>query len=315
METAGKTGKTAKQDTLEIMEFVVGSNVYGINVAKVKEVVQYSTPLPSPDQHPCVEGILMLRGTPIPIIDMAKRIGAEVPGTVGSDDMNTDGENDRMDRNIFIIAGFNNLRVGLHVHAVNGIRKLAWSDIKSPSETISRYNNCIITGIVNLKEKILVLLDFEKIVADINPTTTICVDKVNVKVGEDISSKPIMVVDDSQMLNKLICKSLSKAGYNNIISLNNGLEAWEVLEKVDDKTKIKDTVSAIVCDIEMPVMDGLTLCEKIKSDNDLRLIPVIMFSSLIDESMAMRCEQVGANAQFSKTQIDRLVSVLETYLK
>lgn len=289
-----------ESNTLEIMEFRVGTNVYGINVAKVREVVQYSEPLPSPDQNPCVEGILMLRGKPVPIIDLATRLGMP--------------KEEDTERNLFIIANFNKLVVGFHVHEINGIRRLSWADINSPDETISRYNNCIITGIVNLKECILVLLDFEKIVADINPSTTIRVSDVKTTADEKNVNKPIMVVDDSQMLNKLICSCLTKAGYTNIISFSNGQDAWDSLMQVEDKSKIREVCSAIISDIEMPVMDGLTLCSKIKSDNFLRLIPVILFSSIIDEAMARKCDEVGANANLSKPGIDRLVSILETYL-
>ncbi len=286
-----------KIEELEVMEFEVGSNTYGINIAKVKEVVQYSEPLPSPDQNPCVEGILMLRGNPIPVISLSKRLGIK--------------EAENTSRHLFIITSFNNLEVGLHVYAINGIVKLSWSDIKSPDETISRYNNCIITGIVNFKEKILVLLDFEKIVADINPSTTIQTKDVKKADINPNSDNPIMVVDDSQMLNKLIGSCLAKAGYTNIISFANGKEAWDALCAAEDKNNIRNKYNVIISDIEMPVMDGLTLCSKIKHDKDMNKIPVILFSSILDESMEARAKTVGADASISKPRINELVGILE----
>ena len=90
-----KNNKNVTAETLEIMEFQVGSNYYGINIAKVREVVKYTVPTPSPDQHPCVEGILMLRGEPVPVIDLAQRL-------------NTD-KTSNIDRDLFIITTFNNL--------------------------------------------------------------------------------------------------------------------------------------------------------------------------------------------------------------
>ena len=99
-----------KEDSLEIMEFQVGGNSYGINIAKVREVVKYEIPTPSPDQHPCVEGILMLRGEAIPVIDLSKGLDTS-PST-------------NPDRDLFIITSFNNLIVGLHVHSISGIKKL-----------------------------------------------------------------------------------------------------------------------------------------------------------------------------------------------
>ena len=304
-----------KEDCLEIMEFVIGHNVYGINVAKVREIVQYSEPTPSPDQHPCVEGILMLRGTPIPIINLEKRLNLSEKEVVYGDpeDVRADEEENSSDRELFIISSFNNLVIGLHVHRINGIKKLSWSDIESPDETITKHGNCIITGIVNKGEKILVLLDFEKIVADINPITTIRVEDVKTSNEKEINA-PIMIVDDSLMLNNLIYASLSKAGYRKIIRKNNGKEAYDYIMSYADKNNITDYVAAVISDIEMPVMDGLTLCKKLKQDVRLQIIPVIMFSSIIDDSMRIRCEDAGANNQLSKPEIGKLVEILENYV-
>lgn len=290
-----------EENLLEMMEFEVGDNAYAINIAKVREVVQYSRPTPSPDQHPCVEGILMLRGNPVPIIDLAKRLGT-------SDSSNPD-------RDLFIITTFNKLVVGMHVHRINGIKKKAWSEINEPDETISRYNNCIVTGIVNTPKKIVVLLDFEKIVADINPTTTIQVSDVKKTVDASLLGKPIMIVDDSQMLTGLIRSSLEKAGFTNIVSKSNGKDAWDALFSYKGSSNVTDIVSLVISDIEMPVMDGLTLCKKIKDDNVLNKIPVILFSSINDESTSIKGKQAGCDAHLAKPQIDSLVSVIEDLIK
>lgn len=301
MATDSKKKMEEKEDSLEIMEFQVGSNYYGINIAKVREIVKYTVPTPSPDQHPCVEGILMLRGAAIPVIDLAKRLET--------------GESSNPDRDLFIITTFNNLVVGLHVHSISGIRKLGWSKIEKPDETITRYKNCIITGIINDVNKILVLLDFEKIVADINPRTTIQVSDVKTEASKDIVNKPIMIVDDSSMLNNLIRSSLSKAGFTNIASKSNGKEAWDALFSYKGSKDILSLVSCVITDIEMPLMDGLTLCKKIKADSVLNKIPVILFSSIIDDSMKAQIKDSGADAYMSKPQINELVSILESVMR
>lgn len=290
-----------KEDSLEIMEFQVGSNNYGINIAKVREIVKYTDPTPSPDMHPCVEGILMLRGEAVPIIDLSKRLDTE--------------KSCNSERDLFIITKFNNLVVGLHVHSISGIRKLAWSKIEKPDETITRYKNCIITGIINESSKIVVLLDFEKIVADINPTTTIQVKDVKNEISEKLASKPIMIVDDSSMLNNLIRSCLEKAGFKNIVSKSNGKEAWDALFSYKGSKDVLSIVSCVITDIEMPLMDGLTLCKKIKDDHVLNKIPVVLFSSIIDESMMARGQESGADAQMSKPQINNLVSILQDLIK
>lgn len=285
--------------TLEIMEFMVGSNAYGINIAKVREVVPFKEPTPSPDQHPCVEGILMLREQPIPIINLSMRLKRE--------------ESSNPERDLFIITTFNNLVVGLHVHKINGIRKMNWKDINKPDETISRHSNCITTGIINQPNQIVMLLDFEKIVADINPTTTIQISDVQTSVDATISDKPIMIVDDSPMLNNLIRLSLEKAGYENIISATNGQEAWDYLQNIDQKENPREAINCIITDIEMPVMDGHTLCRKIKDDPFLRKIPVILFSSIIEEGTRVKGEKAGADAQLSKPQINNLVKTIQEF--
>lgn len=288
---------TEKEDALEIMEFQVGGNSYGINIAKVQEVVKYSTPTPSPDQNPCIEGIFMLRGNAIPIVDLSKRLST--------------GPSNNSDRDLFIITSFNHLTVGLHVHAISGIRKLSWSKIDKPDETITRNGNCITTGIINDKDKIIILLDFEKIVADINPQTTIQVSDIKRTADPKFTAMPILIVDDSSMLVKLIHSSLKKAGFTNISCTSNGQEAWNYLEKYTDSDDIKSQVSCVITDIEMPLMDGFTLCKKIKSHNILRNIPVVLFSSIIDETMMTKGREAGADAQMSKPQINELVSLLE----
>ena len=287
-------------NTLEVMEFVVGENIYGINVAKVREVVQYTTPTPSPDQNPCVEGILMLRGKPVPIINLSKRLGISESGNG--------------DRDLCIITSFNNLIIGLHVHQINGIIKLSWSKINSPDETITKHGNCIITGIVNFPEYILILLDFEKIVADINPVTTIQVKDVKTSADENHRALPIMIVDDSLMLSKLIGMSLKKAGYTNIIKKQNGQEAWDYLSSECTEEGTDSWVRLVITDIEMPVMDGISLCEKIKESKTLNSLPVILFSSIVDDAMENKCKKAGADATLSKPQIDKLVSIIEELL-
>lgn len=289
-----------QNDALEIMEFCVGKNVYGINIAKIKEVVQYTAPTPSPDQNPCVEGILMLRGNAIPIINLSKRLSTEDSTNKG--------------RDLFIITNFNNLTVGLHVHQINGIRKIAWSSINPPDETLIRHGNHIITGIVNFKDYILVLLDFEKIVADINPVTTIQVKDVKTSASENNTDVPILIVDDSMMLSGLIAKSLKKAGYKNLIIKNNGKEAWDYLNKIDDKSNLNEFVRIVITDIEMPIMDGITLCENIKKSRVLNSLPVILFSSIANETMAKKCDEAGADAVLSKPEIDKLVTIIEAHL-
>ena len=142
---------------LEIVEFTIGNNHYGINVAKIKEIVPFNKVTPVPNTHPCVEGIFMPRDLMITVIDLAKVINA-APSPDASKDM-------------FIITNFNKLNVAFHVHTVVGIHRVSWADIIKPDNTISTANNGIATGIIKINGQLIVILDFERIVSDISPET------------------------------------------------------------------------------------------------------------------------------------------------
>ena len=142
---------------LEVLEFTVGNNHYGINVAKIKEIVQYSPVTPVPNSHPCVEGIFMPRDLMITVVDLAKVIKAQPSPDITKD--------------MFIITNFNQLNVAFHVHSVVGIHRVSWADIIKPDSTISTADSGIATGIVKIDNQLIVILDFERIVSDISPET------------------------------------------------------------------------------------------------------------------------------------------------
>lgn len=142
---------------LEVLEFTIGNNHYGINVAKIKEIVPYSPVTPVPNAHPSVEGIFMPRDLMITVVDLAKVIKSAPSGDISKD--------------MFIITNFNKLNVAFHVHTVVGIHRVSWADIITPDTTISTADNGIATGIVKINGQLIIILDFERIVSDISPET------------------------------------------------------------------------------------------------------------------------------------------------
>ena len=142
---------------LEILEFVVGENHYGINVAKIREILPYKRPTPIPNSHPCVEGIYMPRDTIITVIDLNKSLA--VPYV-------TNEESD-----MFVVTNFNKLNVAFHVQTVCGIHRVSWADISKPDESINDAGRSVATGFLKINGKLIVILDFEKIVTDISPET------------------------------------------------------------------------------------------------------------------------------------------------
>lgn len=282
---------------LEILEFKVGNNYYGINVAKINEILPYQRPTPVPNAHPAIEGIFMPRDTVISIIDLAKSLNLP------------DAVNQSSDK--YILTNFNNLNTGFHVHEVVAIHRVSWEDILKPDSTISSQGNGVATGIIKLDGKLIIILDFEKIVSDINPETGLKVSDIAQLGRRKRNEAPILIAEDSPLLSALMLECLHKAGYTNVIVTDNGQEAWNRLNEYKTSGTVKDSVSCIITDIEMPQMDGYRLTKLVKDDEILKEIPVIIFSSLINDDMRRKGELLGADAQLTKPEIGDLVKEID----
>ncbi len=273
---------------LEVLEFVVDGNSYGINVAKIREIIPYSPVTPVPNAHPSVEGIFMPRDAMITAIDLRNCLqrGQSQPG------------------GLFIITSFNKLDIAFHVDSVIGIHRVSWVDIIKPGAT----------GIIKIDGKLIIILDFEKIITDINPETGLKVTEIEALGEREGTEVPILIAEDSSLLRKLIIDSLKKAGYDNVIKAENGEEAWEYIVKCRDAGTLNHDVKLLITDIEMPLMDGHRLTKLVKSDDATKHIPVIIFSSLVNEEMRRKGEDLGADAQLSKPEIGNLVKVIDELL-
>ncbi len=284
---------------LEVLEFTIGNNHYGINVAKVKEIVPFNYVTPVPNAHPCVEGIFMPRDTMITVIDLSRVIKA-----ASSSDINKD---------MFIITNFNNLNVAFHVHTVVGIHRVSWADIITPDSTVSSADSGIATGIVKISNQLIIILDFERIVSDISPETGLKVSEIAALEGRERNISHIVMAEDSPLLMALLSDSLKKAGYTNLTCCVNGQEAWDYMCKVK-RGEVPNDVKCIITDIEMPLMDGHRLTKLVKTDEALSNIPIVIFSSLINDQMRKKGEALGADVQLSKPEIGLLVSEIDKLL-
>ncbi|MFC5558468.1 chemotaxis protein [Ureibacillus thermophilus] len=278
---------------LEIVEFEVGYNKYGINVIKVKEIIQPIPVTVIPHAHPHIEGIIQLRGEVLPVVDMLKVLG--VPNGKYSD------------QHKYIVADFNKLRVVFHVDNVTQIHRISWTQIEKPSDIYQGTTNQVI-GVVKIGETMILLLDFEKIMLDINPDYGISVEPVKKLGKRERSEKRIVVAEDSPLLRKLLNETLTEAGYMNLEFFENGKDAYNYLETLlEKKGDITKQVQLVVTDIEMPQMDGHHLTKRIKTHPELQKLPVIIFSSLITDDLRHKGEQVGADDQVSKPEIADLI--------
>ncbi len=285
---------------LEIVEFEVGVNTFGINVMKVREIIQ---PIPItfiPNAHPHVEGIIQLRGEVLPVIDMLKVLG------VSADHRNPEEK--------YIVTEFNKQKVVFRVDSVSQIHRISWEQIEKPSDMYqNEYSNII--GVIKRQDSMILLLDFEKIVLEINPETGFSVETIK-KLGErERSNKKIVIAEDSPMLRQLLLDTLTEAGYSNLHFFENGKLAYDYLEKIaEDKGSIKEHVQFVITDIEMPQMDGHHFTKKIKDHSVLQVLPVVIFSSLITNDLRHKGEQVGAIDQISKPEIEELILKIDKHI-
>ena len=285
---------------LEILEFRIGKNSYGINVAKIREILPYKEPTPIPNSHPCIEGIFMPRDEIITIVDLAKNLG--MPAS----------ENPVKD--MYIVTNFNKLNVGFHVHSIVGITRVSWSEISKPDATLNGNGASVATGIIKLDGRLVVILDFEKIVSDISPETGLKVSDIDSLGPRERNTTPILIAEDSALLGKLICDSISKAGYTNVTMTMNGQEAWDKLNEFKNAGTLDQNVKLVITDIEMPQMDGHRLTKLIKDSSAFSHIPVVIFSSLVNEEMRKKGAALGADAQLSKPEIGNLVAEIDKIL-
>ena len=289
---------------LEIMEFTIGSQLFGINVAKVREIMKIKPVQTMQKSNQYVEGVFKPRDKVLTVIDLAKYLDL--------------GLSEKPERDIFIITGFNNSEYAFHVHTVVGIDRIYSTQLKKPDPVIFGGKEGVATGIVEFDDKLITILDFEAIIAEICPESSIqyVLNDSEVKVTAR-SNSHILIAEDSRLLSKMIIDSLHKSGYANTTKFDNGQEAWDYLCEVrdDPQENIDDHVNCIITDIEMPLMDGHRLTKLVKSDVQLKHIPLVIFSSLISEEMMVKGKEIGADMQITKPEINRLVEVIDELTK
>ena len=253
---------------LEVLEFTLGNNHYGINVAKIREILTYQPVTPVPNSHPSIEGIFMPRDTMISVVNLKRCLGMP-------DDAKTEG--------LFIITNFNKLNIAFHVDAVLGIHRVSWEAIIKPDATINTEQNSASTGVIKMDD-----------------------------MGQrERCDSPILIAEDSPLLSRLITDCLKKAGYTNLIVTMNGQEAWDKLQEFEKAGNVREKVHCIITDIEMPLMDGHRLTKLVQTNDNMKKIPLIIFSSLVNEEMRIKGEQLGADAQLTKPEIGNLVSAID----
>lgn len=296
-----KTGILLETGTgeVEILHFTVAESHYAINVVKVKELLQIENISKVPSSHAAVSGISLIRGEMISVIDLLYVLEGR--------------KNEKVKNGMTLVCEFNQIKVGFAIDAVLGIHRIGWKDILKPDDLAT---NSLIIGNINLNNQIIMLLDFEKVVMDISPSTGIHLDRIKDIEVKDRSKKKIALADDSPMIRKVLLDTLTRAGFLNLKFFDDGQEALDYLNMLVDKKgeRYKEDVDLLITDIEMPNLDGHSLTRRVKEHKILKELPVIIFSSLITSDLLHKGEAVGADSQMSKPEIEKLVYAIDKLL-
>jgi two-component system, chemotaxis family, chemotaxis protein CheV len=289
----------------EILEFFISENrsneeverhFFGMNVAKVVEVIE-SPNLKAKNYavNPCFLGTIPLRDVVLPLIDLSVWLGI--------DRAMHSHEN-------IIVTQFSNSIQGFLVSGVVEIQRLNWKELIPPGDFIKAMNTKSIIGMVDKGDHFIQLLDLEHIVSDLNPQSIEDLWKTDVKADHPYKT---LVVDDSPTIRKMLGKNLEKSNFE-VIMLNNGDEALQYLNKLKEEMKsdhksIGDKLDVVICDIEMPLVDGFTLTKTIKTDVELKNLPVILYSSIITDELRHKGESVQADFQVSKPDMNQMAQM------
>jgi len=299
---------------VEIIEFLLGSQSFGVNVAKVREILQYSpnSVTAVPDTFHSVMGMFILREATVSLIDLMAHIGLK-------------HERSETDRKVVMVCEFNNMVNGFLVDGVVEIHRCSWSDITPISPFISQFGPSV-TSSITINGRNILLLDLEHVITDIYPETKLIYSEeqdpehANDIVERHVDREHVRVIlaEDSPIVRSSVKKITTEVGYTNITMFDNGMDAYlavvEEAEKAEQEGKnILEYLHAVVSDIEMPQMDGLTLCRKVKEELGLKELPVIIFSSLVNDQMIQKCKSVNADAWSNKLEVADLIHLLDRF--
>lgn len=269
---------------LEIVVFKVGDSIFAVNVAKVDSILNAMPITKVPQSHNNVGGIINHRNKVYPVISLSKALNLEcsIPP----------------EKRLMILIQINNKDFAIEVSQVLGIKRLSWQDIESPSSLFTSEQNSFVTGIVKEDEhKMILMLDLEQILADTSGSLAI----KEADIMDSLNGKRIVVAEDSTFLLKTVQDTFLGAGAL-VEAFSNGRDALEYLKGIDE-----ESIYCVITDIEMPVMDGLTLTRNIKEDANLKSIPVIIFSSIVSDKLKHQGLSVGADDQITKPELGELV--------
>ncbi len=302
LDSVNQRTQLVGQNRLELLLFrLVGPQLFGINVFKVREVMPCPRLTALPGQDSYIKGVAHIRGQTISVIDLSKSTGG--PEIIPDDN------------SFVIIAEYNRSVQGFLVGGVERIVTLSWSDVMPPPEGAGK--SSYLTAVTEIEKKMVSILDVEKILNEISPISTdLSEDVADATVGESIGERVIMIADDSTVARNQVRRALEPLGLTMLLAINgrDALDQLMVLE-ADCNSSITEKVALLISDIEMPEMDGYTLTAEIKGNDRLKAMPVILHTSLSGVFNNAMVEKVGAEDFIPKFHPDELATAVKKWLK
>lgn len=287
----------AGTNEVEFLLITLGSQRYGINVMKIRTIQVFGPEQVAPlsSQTSSILGVMPFRDSTISIIDLAVTIGSPRCDNVGAS------------RKFLVVAEFNQRTTGFVVDGVDQIRRFEWTQYEPITDTTHNRADVSILGTVRDPGGLILILDLETIMARLDPTMSVeHYAPMETSVSVDRSTVRIVHCDDSALIQKVVAKVLTEAGYHGVQQFGNGEDTMAYLAASGP-----EEVDVVLSDIEMPGMDGLSLCRTLREDSRFSDVPILFFSSLITTQMAAKCDSVGGNGAFSKPQINLLVKEID----
>ncbi|MBF0345746.1 MAG: chemotaxis protein CheV [Nitrospirae bacterium] len=281
---------------------------YGVNVAKVREIIPMPNLTTVPDMPNYAESLAEVRGEVIPIVDLGKWMKLVIPDTVSI-------------RHKVIVLEMLGTTVGMIVHEVERIRRIKWDKIKPPPPLLQTKHGGKITGVTKIDDgnDLLLILDLESVIQDIGaliPKRGYTVDDLNKMVVKKKMSGNVLIVDDSSVARKILKDILENVGLS-ILEAVDGKQALAVLNdfqsKIGDKS-ITQFIQLVISDVEMPEMDGLTFTKTVKSNPKLKVLPIIVNTSLSGEENKEKAKSVGADGYLVKFDVNNLLHEVQRLL-
>ena len=302
LDSVNQRTQLVGENRLELLLFkLVGRQLFGINVFKVREVLQCPKLTVLPKQDVYIKGVAHIRGQTISVIDMSKAIGAPAI--------------EQMDDSFIIIAEYNRSVQGFLVAGVERIVTLSWKDMMPPPEGAGK--SSYLTAVTEIDGNMVSILDVEKVLNEINPVSTeLSEEVIDTHVGDDLGDKVVMIADDSTVARNQVKRALEPLGIKMILA-KNGQDALDQLTalEADCENSLYEKVALLISDIEMPEMDGYTLTAEVKGNERMRQVPVILHTSLSGVFNNAMVEKVGAEDFIPKFHPDELATAVKKWLK